>query len=112
MDEAGDHGAMDATSRVGVSFGLRFPDTFYEEFASILEACEIEEDEETSGGAVTLHTPVFENPVTGPRAGVRPRETDGAVAAARWATEIMRRRFVVDEGKTPRHRDRRLRRLC
>ena len=39
MDEAGDHGAMDATSRVGVSFGLRFPDTFYEEFASILEAC-------------------------------------------------------------------------
>ena len=39
MDEAGVHGAMDATSRVGVSFGTRLPDTFYEEFASILEAC-------------------------------------------------------------------------
>ena len=77
MDEADIYGAMDATSRVGESFGTRLPETFYEDFASILEACEIEEEEETSGGAATFHTPVLETPATGPRAGVRPRETDG-----------------------------------
>ena len=77
MDEADIYGAMDATSRVGGSFGTRLPETFYEDFASILEACEIEEEEETSGGAATFHTPVLETPETGLRAGVRPRETDG-----------------------------------
>ena len=66
---------MDATSRVGVSFGTRLPETFYEDFASILKACKIEEEVATdaaSGGAVTLHTPVLEIPATGPR----PRMTD------------------------------------
>ena len=38
MDEAGNYG-----------FGTRLPESFYEDFASILEACEIEEEEETSG---------------------------------------------------------------
>ena len=71
MDEAGDHGAMDATSRVGVSFRTRLPDTFYEELASIFKACEIDEEDAASGGAATLHTPVLETPATGPRAGFR-----------------------------------------
>ena len=53
------------------------PETFYEDFASILEACEIEEEEETSGGATTLHAPVLETPAAGPSARVRPRVTDG-----------------------------------
>ena len=53
MDEAGDYGAGSATSRVGVSFGTRLPETFYEDFASILEACEIKEEDATSGGAAT-----------------------------------------------------------
>ena len=34
--------------------------------------------EEASGGVGTLHTPVLETPVAGPRAGVRPRVMDGA----------------------------------
>ena len=66
MDEAGNYG-----------FGTRLPESFYEDFASILEACEIEEEEETSGGAAAFHTPVLETTATGPRAGARPRETDG-----------------------------------
>ena len=53
------------------------PESFYEDFASILEVYEIEEEEETSGGALTFHTPVLETTATSPRAGVRPRETDG-----------------------------------
>ena len=77
MDEAGGYRAGSATSRVRESFGTRLPETFYEDFASILEACEIEEEEGTSAGAATFHTPVLETPTTGPRAGVRPRETDG-----------------------------------
>ena len=44
MDEAGNYG-----------FGTRLPESFYEDFASILEACEIEEEEKTSGGAATFH---------------------------------------------------------
>ena len=43
----GIYGAMDTTSRVGVSFGAWLPESFYEDFASILEACEIEEEEAT-----------------------------------------------------------------
>ena len=31
----------------------------------------------TGGSAATLHTPVLETPAAGPRAGVRPRVTDG-----------------------------------
>ena len=74
-EKAGDYGAGSATSRVGESFGTRLPESLYENFASILEACEIEEEEETSGGAATFDTPGLETPATGPRAGVRPRET-------------------------------------
>ena len=37
MDEADDCGVMDATSRVGVCFGTRLPETFYKDFASIVE---------------------------------------------------------------------------
>ena len=59
MDKTGNYGAMNTTSRVGVSFGTRLPETFYEDFASILEACKIEEDEETSGGATSLHALVL-----------------------------------------------------
>ena len=70
MDEARNYG-----------FGTRLPESFYEDFTSILEACEIEEEEETNGGAAAFHTPVLETTATGPRAGARagarPRETDG-----------------------------------
>ena len=31
---------------------------------------------------MTFHTPVLETPATGPRAGVRPRETDGGSGKA------------------------------
>jgi hypothetical protein len=76
MDEAGDYGAGSATSRVGESFGTRLPETFYEDFASILEACEIDEEEETSGNAATLHTSVLGTTAAGPNARMRPRVTD------------------------------------
>ena len=76
-EKVSDYRAGSATSRVGESFGTRLPETFYEDFASILEACEGEEEEETSGGAAAFHTPVLETTETGPRAGARPRETDG-----------------------------------
>ena len=91
MDEAGIYGAMDTTSRVGVSFGTWLPDSFYEDFASILEACEIEDEvatdndvqEEvatgtTSGAAATLHTPVLESLTSAIdiTVGVRPRVTN------------------------------------
>ena len=77
MDEADIYGAMDATSRVGGSFGTRLPETFYEDFASILEACEMEEEDETSDGVATFHTPALEASAVGPSAGTRPRATDG-----------------------------------
>ena len=76
MDEADIYGATDATSRVGKSFRTRLPETFYEDFASILEACEIE-DEETSGNATSLHAPILEAPETGQSTRVRPRVTNG-----------------------------------
>ena len=38
---------------------------------------ETSSEEETSGGAATLHTLVLETSASGPRAGVRPRVTDG-----------------------------------
>ena len=90
MDKAGIYGAMDTTSRVGVSFGTRLPESSYEDFASILEACEIEEEvatdndvrmevatTSTSGGAGALPTPILETPVVGPKAGMGPRVMDG-----------------------------------
>ena len=77
MDEAGGYGAGSATSRVGVSFGTRLPETFYEDFTTIIKACEIEEEEETSGSATTLHAPVLETPAVGPSARVRPRVMNG-----------------------------------
>ena len=56
-DKAKIYGAMGATLRVGVSFGTRLPETFYEDFASILEPCKIKEEMTTaSGGVATLHT--------------------------------------------------------
>ena len=58
-------------------FGTRLPETFYEDFASILEACEIEKEEEISGGAATLHTPALEAPAVDPSAGMRFRATSG-----------------------------------
>ena len=61
-----------------------------EEFASILEACVIEEEiatdhnvrmevatDTTSGGTRALPTPVLETTEAGPRAGLSPRVTDG-----------------------------------
>ena len=66
MDKAGNY-----------RFGTRWPELFYEDLASILEACEIEEEEKTSGGAATFHTPVQETPAAGPSARVRPREKNG-----------------------------------
>ena len=73
---AGDYEAGSVTSRVGVCFGMRLPETFNEDFTSILEACKIEDNEETSDGAATLHTPVLETSMAGPSARVRPRVTD------------------------------------
>ena len=58
-------------------FGTRLPESSCEDFASILEACKIEEEEETSSGAATFHTPVQETPAAGPSADVRPREKNG-----------------------------------
>jgi hypothetical protein len=54
------------------------PETFYEDFARLLEACEIElnDKEETSGGAVTLHKSVLGTMAASPSARVRPRVTD------------------------------------
>jgi hypothetical protein len=100
VEEADGYGAGSATSRVGESFGTRLPVTFYEDFARLLEACEIEldDEEETSGGAGSLPTPVLGTTAAGPSAGVRPRVTDGGVGEA-------------GDGKTPRHRGRRLRQL-
>jgi hypothetical protein len=78
VEEADDYGAGSATSRVGESFGTRLPGTFYEDFARLLEACEIEldDEEETSGGAATLQTSVLGMTAAGPSAYVRPRVTD------------------------------------
>ena len=53
------------------------PESFYEDFASILEDYEIEGEQETNGGATTLYAPVLETPAAGPSARVRPRVTDG-----------------------------------
>jgi hypothetical protein len=59
---------------------MRLPKTFYEDFARLLDACEIEldDEEETGGGAATLHTSVLGTTAAGPSAGVRPRVTDGS----------------------------------
>ena len=91
--KAGDHGSVmgEGVERATLSscvewmtmeagnygFGTRLPETFYDDFASILEACEIEEEKETSGSAATLHTPALEAPAVSPSAGVRPRVTGG-----------------------------------
>jgi hypothetical protein len=77
VEEADNYGTGSATSRVGESFGMWLPETFYEDFASIFEACEIElDDEETSSDAATLHTSVLGTTVAGLSARVRPRVTD------------------------------------
>jgi hypothetical protein len=79
VEEADGYRAESATSRVGECFGTRLPETFYEDFARLLEACEIklDDEEETSGGAATLHTSFLGMTAAGPSAGVRPRVTDG-----------------------------------
>ena len=66
MDEAGNYG-----------FGTRWPESFYGDFASILEACEIEGEEETSGGAATFPTLILETSVVGHESPREPGETDG-----------------------------------
>jgi hypothetical protein len=78
VEEADGYGAGSATSRVGECFGTWLSETFYEDFARLLEACEIELDdgEETSGGAATLHTSVLGTTAAGPSARMRPRVTD------------------------------------
>jgi hypothetical protein len=78
VEKADDYGARSASSRVGECFGTRLPKTFYEDFARLLEACEIEldDEEETSDGAATLHTSVLGTTAAGPSARVRPRVTD------------------------------------
>jgi hypothetical protein len=79
VEEADGYEADGATLRVGECFGTRRPETIYEEFASILRACEIElddEEEETSGGAATLHTSVLGTTAAGTSASVRPQVTD------------------------------------
>ena len=61
----------------------------------------------TSGGAATLHPPALEAPTVGLERRV--------VAEARRATKMKTRgttKILAGEGKTPRHQDRRLRRLC
>ena len=58
MEDARNHEAECATPRVGDGFGTRCPGS-------------------VNGGAGTLHTPVLETPASGPRAGVRPRVTNG-----------------------------------
>ena len=58
MEDARNHEAECATPRVGDGFGTRCPGS-------------------VNGGAGTLHTPVLETLASGPRAGVRPRVTDG-----------------------------------
>ena len=78
VEEADGYGAGSATSRVGKCFGTRWIETFYEDFASILGACEIEleDEDETSGGDATLHTSVLGTTAAGASAGVRPQVTD------------------------------------
>jgi hypothetical protein len=77
-EEADSYGVRSATQRVGECFRTRRPETLYEEFASILGACEIEldDEEETSGGAATLHTSFLGTTAAGASASVRPRVTD------------------------------------
>ena len=75
LSSCGKRTAMDKAGNYG--FGTRWPELFYEDLASILEACEIEEEEKTSGGAATFHTPVQETPAAGPSARVRHKEKNG-----------------------------------
>ena len=44
--------------------------------------CKIEEEEETSGGAMSFHAPILETSAAGPSARVRPRVTDGGGSKA------------------------------
>jgi hypothetical protein len=80
LEEADGYGVRSATPRVGECFGTRWPETLYEDFASILGACEIEldEEEETSGGAATLHTSVLGTTAAGASASVRPQVTENS----------------------------------
>ena len=91
-DKAGIYEEMNTTSRVGVSFGTRLPETFYEEFASILEACVIEDEiamehgarnkvatnmTSRSDGAGTFPTPILETLAVGHKSPCEPEETEG-----------------------------------
>jgi hypothetical protein len=78
VEEADGYGVGSATSRVGECFETRWLETFYEDFASILGACEIElEDEgETSGGDATLYTSVLGTTTAGASASVSPPVKD------------------------------------
>jgi hypothetical protein len=65
VEEADGYRAGSATSRVGESFETQLPETFYEDFTRILKACEINEEEETSGDAATLHASILGTTVSG-----------------------------------------------
>ena len=88
--EADGYGAGSATSRVGKCFGTRWIETFYEDFASILGACEIEleDEDETSGGGAALHTSVPGTTAAGASADIRPDRR--VVTVRRWGPETAR----------------------
>ena len=70
-DKAGIYGIMDTTLRLGVSFGTRFPETFYEDFASILKLAK------SRKRWLRTRLTTVPRPYTGPRdSGNRP-ESDG-----------------------------------
>ena len=79
-DKAGIHEAGITPSGVSVSSGTKLPESFYEELASILDACEIEieeEEEETSEGAATFPTPLRETSAAGSESPSEPGDSEG-----------------------------------
>ena len=86
LSSCGEGTAMDKAGNYG--FGTRWSELFYEDLTSILEACEIEEEEKTSGGAATLHTPVLEITAAGSSAHVRPMVTNGGGGKAGNQSDI------------------------
>ena len=83
---------MNATSRVGGSFGTRLPETFNEEVISIIEARVIEDEiatdngvrtevatnmTSTSDGIGTFPTPILETLAAGPKSPRETGETEG-----------------------------------
>ena len=96
MDKARNYGAMNTTSRVGVSFGTRLRETFNEEVTNIIEACVIEDEiatdngvrtevatnmTSTSDGVETFPTPILETSAVSPES---PRETRDARPSPTW----------------------------